>query len=291
VTEPEPAPPEVRDPSPVVAVVPAYRPGPHLLTLVDQLRAQVGRIVVVDDGGPASGAVLDAVAERGAEMVRHTSNRGIAAALNTGVRAALASGTVTAVLTVDQDSAVPDGYVAALRQAWEGAEAQGRRVGLVAPQHVGGLPDQVGGRPPIQSGQLLPAATWQRVGAFDERLFIDGVDADYALRCLDAGLAVVVAPGVTLGHHLGETYRVRFAGRTLTLTRSAPFRYYYLTRNRLRLVARHARKHPGWAAGQLVGVVGHLGLVIAFDPQRGPRARAAWHGLRDGVRGRTGARP
>ncbi len=80
-----------------------------------------------------------------------------------------------------------------------------------------------------------------------------------------------------------------FAGRTLTLTRSAPFRYYYLTRNRIRLVGRHSRRHPAWAAGQVVGVAGHLGLVLAFDPQRGSRAREAWRGIRDGVRGRTGA--
>jgi rhamnosyltransferase len=129
------------------------------------------------------------------------------------------------------------------------------------------------------------------VGDFDERLFIDGVDDDYALRCLDAGLALVVAEGVTLGHRLGDTHEVTLAGRTVTLTRSAPFRYYYLTRNRIRLVGRHARRHPAWAAGQVVGVVGHLGLVVAFDPERGSRAREAWDGIRDGFRGRTGARP
>ncbi len=122
-------------------------------------------------------------------------------------------------------------------------------------------------------------------------LFIDGVDADYALRCLDAGLAIVIAPGVTLGHRLGDTHEVRLVGRTLTLTRSAPFRYYYLTRNRVRLVARHGRRHPGWAAGQLVGLAGHLTLVVALDPQRGPRTREAWRGLRDGVAGRSGPRP
>ncbi len=38
-----------------------------------------------------AGAPLDAVADRGAEVVRHDRNRGIAAALNTGVRTALAT--------------------------------------------------------------------------------------------------------------------------------------------------------------------------------------------------------
>ena len=97
--------------------------------------------------------------------------------------------------------------------------------------------------------------------------------------------ALVVAEGVTLGHRLGETHDITVAGRTVTLTRSAPFRYYYLTRNRTRLIGRHARRHPRWSAGQVVGVAGHLGLVVAFDPERGTRAREAWRGVRDGIAG------
>ena len=147
------------------------------------------------------------------------------------------------------------------------------------------------GRPPVQSGQLIPAATLRHVGDFDEDLFMDGVDDDFALRCLDAGLSLVVADRLTLGHRLGETHDITLAGRTVTLTRSAPFRYYYLTRNRTRLIGRHGRRHPRWSAGQVVGVAGHLGLVVAFDPERGTRAREAWRGFRDGLRGRTGTRP
>jgi rhamnosyltransferase len=273
----------------VVAVVPAYDPGSHLAELVGTLAAQVSHVVVVDDGSSGDRRPFEAAAERGADVVRHDTNRGIAAALNTGVRAGLATGEPVAVLTVDQDSEVPEGYVPALLDAWEHQEAAGVRVGLLVPQHVIGLPDQRPGRPPIQSGQLVPVATLRRVGDFDESLVIDGVDDDFALRCLDAGLAVVVAEHATLGHRLGETYEVRLAGRTVTLTRSAPFRYYYLTRNRIRLVGRHARRHPVWAAGQIVGVAGHLGLVLAFDPQRGERVREAWRGVRDGLRGRAGA--
>ncbi len=272
-------------------MVPAYAPGPNLLDLVESLTPQVAAVIVVDDGSPSGQQLLDEVAQRGVQVLQHDANRGIAAALNTGVRAALASEGTGAILTVDQDSQIADDFVADLLDTWAGAERTGLRVGLVAPEHVTGLPDQRAGRPPIQSGQLIPVTTLRRVGDFDEDLFIDGVDDDYALRCLDDGLALVVAAGLTLSHHLGDTDEVNLAGRTVTLTRSAPFRYYFLTRNRIRLVGKHGRRHPRWAAGQVAGVVGHLGKVLVLDPGRGPRAREAWHGVRDGVRGRTGARP
>ena len=254
------------DPPVVVAVVPAYAPGPNLLDLVESLTPQVAAVVVVDDGSPRGQQFLDDVAQRGAQVLRHDANRGIAAALNTGVRAALATEVPDAILTVDQDSQIADDFVADLLHAWASAERTGLRVGLVAPEHVTGLPDQREGRPPIQSGQLIPVATLRRVGDFDEDLFIDGVDDDYALRCLDAGLALVVAGGLTLSHRLGETHEVTLVGRTVTLTRSASFRYYYLTRNRIRLVGRHARRHPRWAVGQVAGVVGHLGKVLVARP-------------------------
>jgi len=286
-------------------VVPAYDPGVSLVALVQEVAAQVDRVVVVDDGSPGSAAAshLDACDAIGAMVVHHDRNRGIAAALNTGILAALGSTDVdppvSAVLTLDQDSRVGPTFVADLLAAWAQASEGGLPVGLTAPEHVTGLPSQVTshhgavalGRDPIQSGMLLPVATWALVGAFDEDLFIDGVDADYALRCLDAGLLVVLAEGLRLEHRLGAGHEVTVAGRSLTLTRPATFRYYYLARNRSRLVRRYARAHPAWAAGQAVGLAGHLVLSLAVVPDRRARARETWHGLRDAARGVAGRRP
>jgi rhamnosyltransferase len=264
----------------VVAVIPAYEPGPNLVDLVRCLSEQVTTVVVVDDGSPT----WPDIPQRAAVVVRHDSNRGIAAALNTGIREALTDADVMAVLTVDQDSQLPARFVRHLLDTWRDAESAGVRVGLVAPQKVTGQPDQRPGRPPIQSGQLIPVTTLRRVGDFDARLFIDGVDDDYALRCLDAGLALVVAEGLTIGHRLGATHDVTIAGRTVTLTRSAPFRYYYLTRNRLWLVRRNARRHPRWAVAQAFGLLRHLVVVQTLVPDRHARADAVWRGVRDALR-------
>ena len=264
----------------VVAVIPAYEPGPNLVDLVRCLSEQVTTVVVVDDGSPT----WPDIPQRAAVVVRHDSNRGIGAALNTGIREALTDADVMAVLTVDQDSQLPARFVRHLLDTWRDAESAGVRVGLVAPQKVIGQPDQRPGRPPIQSGQLIPVTTLRRVGDFDERLFIDGVDDDYALRCLDAGLALVVSEGLTIGHRLGAIHDVTIAGRTVTLTRSAPFRYYYLTRNRLWLVRRNARRHPRWAVAQAFGLLRHLVVVQTLVPDRRVRADAVWRGARDALR-------
>lgn len=290
-------------------MISAFNPGAGLVRLVAEVAPQVERVLVVDDGStdPGAPAVLGSCAQLGAAVLRHGDNRGVAAALNTGVALACSGQPpADAVLTLDQDSGLGAGYVAALLSAWDRAVAVGLRVGLVAPEQVAGQPSQARrqtagvttGRDPVQSGLLVPGDVLHTVGRFDESLVIDGVDDDYALRCLDAGLTVVVARGLTLAHRLGDRHRVTVLGRRLLvrgrpleLTVAAPFRYYYLVRNRIVLVRRHAARHPRWAAGQLVGLLGHLGLVLGLVPGRGERAGRVLHGVRDGLRGRGGPAP
>ena len=293
-------------------VVPAFDPPEGLVDLVADLVAQTGRVVVVDDGSSAPGTaqMQVACADAGVVVLRSDVNAGIAAALNRGVAEALSRWPeVTAILTVDQDSRLGTDYVRRLFATWATAVAAGLDVALVGPARVEGLPSMVRGvqhgvhgvligREPVQSGLLVPTTVLERVGAFDESLVIDGVDTDFFLRCLDAGGEVVVAPGTTIGHRLGAGHPVRLlrrpvlvAGRPVTLTVSAPFRYYYLARNRVRLVRRHGRRHPRWALGQVVGLARHLLLVQVLVPGRRARARELVHGLRDGVRGVGGQRP
>jgi rhamnosyltransferase len=69
---------------------------------------------------------------------------------------------------------------------------------------------------------------------------------------------------------------------------AADFRYFYQWRNLVRLLRRHARSHPGWAAHAVWKAVRHLGIVTLLVPGRGPRLSAAVAGLRAGVAGRGG---
>ncbi|MFB2581147.1 glycosyltransferase [Herbiconiux sp. P15] len=308
----------------VAAVVTAYRPGGGLVPLVRALSAQVAVVVLVDDTGAgldASSAVLAEAEAAGAHVVRHATNRGIAAALNTGIAVALDSGIAAAlgsgaapsasagglrfVVTFDQDSAIDDGFVAALVTTADQATAAGFAVGLVAPATVEGLPSQVTGRSrgfllgstPIQSGMLLPVGTLRRVGAFAEELFIDGVDTDYALRVTAAGLRVLVADRTTLHHSLGDRFTPSVLGRPLStgaaggFVVSRPFRYYYLLRNRVLLNRRHARGDRAWSIRATVGDLRHCAIVLVIAPGRRARVRAMTTGLRDGWAGRTGRIP
>ncbi|WP_210648777.1 glycosyltransferase [Nocardioides sp. SYSU D00065] len=281
------------------AVITAYQPGETLTTAVRSVVGQVAHVVVVDDGSSDAAAVLAECAALGARVLSHGANRGIGAALNTGIGAARAADpTLTHVLTLDQDSEVPDGFLAGLAAAERAAREAGMRVGMTSPGTIttvrrGGTDNADVFRPggePIQSGLLLPVATLDAVGDFDESLVIDGVDSDYWLRALDVGLTAVVAPGVSLDHRLGQPL-VTGGGIRLPFVVASQFRYYYQWRNLVRVVRRHGRRHPRWAAGAVVRAARHLAIVTVLAPGRGARLRNAGAGVRAGLRGEHGLRP
>ncbi len=294
----------------VGAVVTAFSPEEGLPAAVEAIAAQVDLVVVVDDGSPAHDAeatdrVLEACARLGALVVRHDTNRGIGAALNTGLDAVLTrapaprSGRQAFLLTLDQDSTLPAGYVAALVAAAQHATATGVDVGMVGPASATGIRSSVRhregevvhGKEPIQSGLLLPLDAVRRLGPFDADLFIDGVDTDYYLRALTNGLAVLVAPEAVLEHRLGRRHEVRLGSRQLSLTVSAEYRYYYQHRNLVVLLRRHARREPAWALTAVGKAARHLAVTTVFVPGRARRWRLVVRGLADGFRGVGGRMP
>jgi len=292
----------------VVAVISAFNPGPALVDACTSLLSQTASVTIVDDGSTADVTeILDACAAAGCQVVLLGQNSGIAAALNAGVDAAFESEPgAEFVLTLDQDSTLQRDYVERAVAAYDAATTAGVRVGLVAPHSVEGLPSRVAevrngvvlGLEPIQSGLVIPRSVWHDAGPFRAGLFIDSVDTEYFMRLSDAGLETVLAAGTHLGHSLGGRFhptifgrRLRLGGRDVSLVRSAPFRYYYLARNRVLMNRAFGARHRAWSVRETVLDARHFAIVLALSPNRLTLARLIVAGWRDGVRGRQGRMP
>jgi rhamnosyltransferase len=291
----------------VIAVVPAYHPDDRFHVRLSALAAQVDRVIVVDDGtGADPGGVFERVAESGVTVRRLERNSGIATALNTGVREALADG-ATHVVNLDQDTVLPSGYVATALDVFERANRV-TNIGIVCVDAVNGspaLPTWVSpegfGLVPeaIQTGFVISRACLETAGLFEERLVIDCVDTEYCLRVRDRGFRIAVAKGTDVRHALGRRAELRpFGiprrhpnGEIATYQYHSPFRRYYIARNNIDLLFRNLRKRPGWVRAMIRRETPGMINSIVSGPKRMAQLLAITVGTFHGLIRRRGMIP
>ena len=287
---------------PVIAVVAAYAPGPGIVETLDSLRRQCERVIVVEDGtktlDPRDPSLV------GVEVMRLPRNRGIAAALNTGIRRVLEAEPEPLILTMDQDSVISDDYVDRARAELTAARAAGIRVGAVGAESHNGqrlrmMRTRLRGHDllfdPMQSGTLYPSETFASIGLLEEDLVIDAVDTEFNLRMLEAGLAQLAAPGADLGHELGEMrpltvfgWNPRLRGRPLRIYYHSPYRTYFIVRNNVTLWRRYARRFPRWVSRRATLEFESAAVCLVYGPDRRRHVIAMATGVRHALRGRLG---
>lgn len=277
----------------VSVVIPTYRPDQDaLLELVDRLITQDVPVLVADDAsGESTQAVLASVASRGAVVVRHDHNSGIARSLNDGLRWAVAARS-TWLLTVDQDSTLADDYVARIVAAADASVAclGPHAVGAVG---AGSIDDASGGlsypvrfvsglactEELIQSGTLWSVVGLTAIGGFDETLGIDAVDAAACVRLRASGRRLILAPGLPLGHRMGEGRQVTVLGRTVLASGHSPERRTTMVRNRLRLAPEEFAQSPVHAFRTLRRVAMSTLLASTIEDERWAKLKGSARGL------------
>ena len=95
--------PAVSRPPMVVAVIPAYRTAAAIRSVIEGIPSLVNRVVVVDDASPDDLAgEVSAAADSRVVLLAHEKNRGVGAAMRTGIAAALELG-ADVVVKLDSD--------------------------------------------------------------------------------------------------------------------------------------------------------------------------------------------
>lgn len=273
----------------ISAVIVAYQTNPTRLDAI--LRALTGQCAVVladNSEEPTSLAAIRQCVERyGGTYIPMGGNLGIGAAQNTAIAAAWDRG-ADSVLLLDDDSIPAPDLVAVLvscRSPVPGEQAvfcasamdaTGKNVSNV--NRGGGMLTRC--REMMSSGSLIDRSTFERVGPFDEKLFIDGVDFDWGWRAQSKGIGIYVTHDTSITHRLGE-------GEIAGVRVPSPLRHYYQFRNVLRLMT---RRHTPWAwrITQALKLPIKLVLITLLMPQRMKRLQYSAVGVVDAVRGRFG---
>src|SRR4051812_16282083 len=178
----------------VCAIVVTYHPHAAFLENVKNLAAEVASVIVADNTeGVETPECLRAVQNaRGVEILRNGENRGIAVALNLGIKQAIGLG-FQWVATFDQDSAITSNYFESMFAAYESCPFRDH-VPLIAPELCYSEPESQQKRgsdahflfsettTAMTSGSLIRTDILATAGFYDETFFMDYVDYEFCLR-------------------------------------------------------------------------------------------------------------
>jgi rhamnosyltransferase len=130
------------------------------------------------------------------------------------------------------------------------------------------------------SGTLISSEVFDRVGLFDEHLFIDCVDFEWGWRAMALGVPLFLCNNAYIRHKLGEAKR-------FGLRLPSPIRHYYQYRNVSMMLLRSVAPF-GWRFQQLLKLPIKFFLIFIIADRRFERLRYAAWGLYDFFRGQTG---
>src|SRR5215467_4129106 len=279
-------------------VATAYHP--NVAILAESLAATAPQVenllLVANDGAPWSCQLPGNVA-----LARQVNNIGLGAAYNLAARWAHEQG-ATHLLLLDQDSVPAPGMVAALMEGfmrpgpvaavgplWRDSRTgeDGFFVRLArwgARKYRPAFGEIVPVDFLISSGSLISLAAFADIGPFDENLFIEHVDTDWALRARSKGYRLYGIADARLDHALGDA---ALNASPLGLRRRRFFLYkpernYYLLRNS---VALWRRQYAPWR--WIIHDVRRTLLLMLFYalfvPPRLARLRSMLRAVRDGL--------
>jgi rhamnosyltransferase len=160
------------------------------------------------------------------------------------------------------------------------------RIGIVSPVHLvkNDLPVNIHGDneellTTMTSGNLLNLEVWNKLGGFDEKLFIDYVDHEYCLRMKKNGYKVVRANRITLEHTVGELKPRKFLFWTVRPTNHSPFRLFYQTRNRFYLKKIYGKDFPEYFRKDSVLYWRGIVKVLLYESQKIAKIRMVLKGF------------
>lgn len=177
-------------------------------------------------------------------------NLGIAKALNVGAEYAIKHG-FDYIVTMDQDSLLTNQLLDKVTKFildYQDSDT----VAIFSPRHINEgadlhnvIADVTNDFYTMSSGNFLKLSIWQKLGQFDESLFIDMVDVDFYIRALINGYKVLTIQHITMLHYMGNRSHIRWIGKYgFDVWNHDKVRKYYQARNFFHIYKKYRNYFP-----------------------------------------------
>lgn len=251
----------------------------RVIKCIEMVHTQVEHVYIYDN----STKKIDLLLPERVTYITESRNVGVAYALNRIMEQAKKDG-YSWVLTMDQDSVLPEGIVKDFSRYVE----CDYNIGIICPQVIDkrraymnvDVNDGVEYLDMcITSASCTSISAWETVGKFDEWLFVDLVDNEFCKRLVESGYKILQVKKWVLDQEFGKIIpkskeKQEFWISVSQLLRNenfakfsykksiSPFRVYYTCRNII--YVNRKMKYYGATAYENYNCKGYWGFIIAF---------------------------
>ncbi len=131
------------------------------------------------------------------------------------------------------------------------------------------------------SGSLVNLQIWNKIGGFEEKLFIDEVDHDYCLKAITNGFKIILFRNIPLIHKLGTNKRIKLFRKEFEVVIHPPLRSYYIIRNNLYIFSKYGKDFPGYVRSRKMRLWKDFIKMVLFSGSRINRLAYASKGIHD----------
>ena len=228
------------------------------------------------------------------EVICNDANYGIAKALNIGVEKAISNG-YEWVMTLDQDSTASPGMIDEMSKVYNLIEDK-RSVGIICPRlydknKKGFIIEDCSETDTfmelnvaIQSGSLMNAEVFHRIGYFCEPLFIYYVDVEFSMRVKRNGLKIYQCNNAILLHEEGKKKKKTLLYKEYYYNDYNENAVYYIARNSIYMLKAYKENKKSY----IRRLKSDLIMILIFDDRRIKKLGYYFKGILDGLRSRYG---
>jgi len=278
----------------IYAIIVSYEPNSSLIRLYESIKSQVDEIVIIDNNSRNTESIhiLKELENQNISVIYNKENSGIATALNQGVKIAIDK-KYKWILTLDQDSEFYQNTYNLLLESYESLKDKDITM-IIAPkatERINTKKDEIkinGNKKIIwkdvilnlTSGSLIKAESFDKVGLFDDKLFIEQVDNDFCYRLIKNKYKIKVAQNINFIQEIGNAKKIFGC----IVRNHNPKRKYYLSRNVTIMLKRYFFVAPYTAIRYFLGgTIFSWIKIFLFEKDKCKKILSGFKGLFDGV--------
>lgn len=276
----------------VCASIITYNVDEKIIEVVNSIIDQVEYVIIVDNASnDRTIKILKEIDKnKKVEVVFNKSNNGIAKALNQSIEIAK-NKKMNWILTLDHDSVCNEEMIKNMFIVNKKYNKK-NKIGILAPKVFEmNKKDFISNKNTenyytevkecIQSGSLFNMDVFDKIGYFNEDLFIYHVDYDYCERVIEAGYKILQCNNTILYHEEGYKIPKKFIGIDTFYNNYSSFAIYYITRNTVYMA-------QNYSVFYLKRILKDFIFILLYDNKRKERLSYWKKGLLDGILKRYG---